>query len=196
MNTIGLTGGIGSGKSIVAKIFMHLGVPVFNADEQAKSAYLNPNIIQQVKLMFGQESFLNSGEANKKFIAEKVFHNKELLQQLNGIIHPFVAAKFSDWEKEHEDFNYGLKEAAIFFESGLNERIKDAIVVTAPASLRISRVQQRDGVSDKDVLARMQNQWSEEKLISLASFVIVNDDYHLIIPQVLKIHDRLIVKSK
>jgi dephospho-CoA kinase len=191
MKTIGLTGGMGSGKSTIAKIFICLGVPVFNADEQAKLLYRDQTIKEKVISLLGKESFFENGELNRKFVASAVFSDDEKLRKLNAIIHPAVAQKFQQWEKIHQASVYGLKEAAIFFESGLNESIDRVIVVTAPELLRIQRVKNRDAISEDEVLSRIKHQWPEEKLLAKATFVISNDESKLTVPQIISIHEEI-----
>jgi dephospho-CoA kinase len=192
MKTIGLTGGIGSGKSTVAKVFDAFGVPVFNADQQAKFLYANPNVKDKVLSLLGNESYFANGELNRQFVAAKVFSDKYLLAQLNSIIHPAVALKFKEWEQLHQKSVYGLKEAAIFFESGLNDFIKKVIVVTAPEPLRVQRVKERDAISEAEILNRIRHQWTEDSLVAKASFIIANDEKHLIVPLIHSIHHQIL----
>ena len=189
MKTIGLTGGIGSGKSTVAEVFRLLNAPVFNADQVAKTAYEDFSVKAAVVDLLGEDCYGDNGELNRKFIADQVFSSPELLQKLNEIIHPFVSLKFAEWEKKNESFVYGIKEAAIFFESGLNNKIKETIVVSAPEKIRIERVMKRDGLSEKSVRERMKNQWPEEELVKRSTYVLVNDNKSLLLPEILKLHD-------
>jgi dephospho-CoA kinase len=191
MKTIGLTGGIGSGKSTVAKVFLQLGIPVFNADEEAKLLYSKEAIREKVLNLLGKDCYFESGELNRVHVAEKVFADKNLLKQLNNIIHPAVEKSFERWEEMNANCIFGLKEAAIFFESGLNERIKKVIVVTAPEWLRLERVKQRDGKSEVEIKARIENQWPESELIKRATFVLANDGSKLIVPEIVSLHQQI-----
>lgn len=191
MKTIGLTGGIGSGKSTVALVFKQLNVPVFNADQEAKLAYDDPSVKKAVIDLLGLDAYRSDGMINRSYIARQVFSDKNLLAELNAIIHPFVAEKFLAWEKLNHQHVYGIKEAAIFFESGLNEKIKEVIVVSAPENLRIQRVMKRDALQESAIRDRMKNQWPEEELLKRATHIIVNDNQHLIVPEILKIHSLL-----
>ncbi|MCK5821784.1 MAG: dephospho-CoA kinase [Bacteroidales bacterium] len=194
MITVGLTGGIGSGKSYIAKIFENLNIPVFNSDNQAKRAYLDPDIQAEVVQLLGADSIIN-GQPNTSFIAPKVFNNSVLLAKLNAIIHPWLGNQFRLWAESLSEHPYLIKEAAIIFETGIYQELNYTICVTAPEQTRIDRVKARDGSSEEDIVNRMMLQWPDEKKISLADYVIQNDAKQLLIPQVLKIHQTLISKS-
>ena len=189
---IGLTGGIGSGKSTVAAMFRDLGVPVFIADREAGILMeQDEGVRDQVKGLLGEASYLD-GFPNRKYIASRVFADKELLDRLNRIIHPAVAARFEAWYRE-QDAPYVIYEAAILFEHGGEAKCDKVILVTAPEEVRISRVINRDQVTREEVLARMANQWPEARKIPLADYVIENIDLAETLRIVEKIH-RLYVK--
>ncbi|HZK07005.1 MAG TPA: dephospho-CoA kinase [Bacteroidales bacterium] len=181
----GLTGNIGSGKSIVAKIFRTLGVPVFDADASSRQLTQQPEILQQIAETFG--AHLIVGESlDRKALAEIVFKDSEKLDLLNQIIHPAVHAAFAKWASQQSSA-YVLYEAAIIAETGRAGDLDTLIVVTAPQKLRLQRVMKRDNASREMVLQRMKNQWPEEKKVAAANYVIYNDNSRLVIPQVLTI---------
>jgi len=192
----GLTGNIGSGKSLVARIFETLRVPVFYADEEGKKLLGHPEIIAQIKQLFGKK--VTDGEKiDRKALAQIVFSDKSKLENLNQIIHPAVRKRFSQWaDNHHPDAPYVIYEAAILHESGHHKKMDSIIIVTAREKLRIDRVMKRDSVSEQDVRKRMANQWPEEKKIQHADFVIDNNEKRLLIPQVLEIHRQLTKSGK
>lgn len=191
MIRIGLTGGIGSGKSYVARIFKALGVPVFLADEAGRQAYLNPDIRQAVIRLMGAETYFQTDQPNRKKIAELVFQDAELLNRLNAIIHPWVKDAFEQFADKVSDAPYLIKEAAILFESGAQTGLDAVICVCAPDDLRLSRVLSRDQLTKSEVLRRMNNQWPQEKIQQLSDYLILNDGTKLVVPQVLKIHEEI-----
>ncbi len=170
---IGLTGGIGSGKTTIAKYFISLGVSVYIADEEAKKVLYLPEVAEEVRSAFGDEVFTN-GEPDRKKLAAKVFSDPEKLQLLNGIIHPRVGQHFQHWVQSHAGEDIVIKETAILFESGSYKDCDAVILVTAPKEIRIARVMARDGVSEAQVLERMANQWDEEEKKQKSDYVIEN----------------------
>ena len=195
MIVVVITGGIGSGKSIVCTIFASLGIPVYEADAEAKKLYELPEVIAEVKKQFGENYFSPSGELDKKKFAELVFNDEAVLRKINAIIHPFVKKNFNEWKKQHKEKPYVLKEAAILFESGTDKGCDKVITVTAPASLRIQRVVLRDQRTQEQIEKIIEKQWSDEEKIKRSNFVIVNDESTLVLPQVLKIHEALLANS-
>lgn len=194
MQKIGITGSIGSGKSIVCKIFEQLGVPVYYADERAKILMIsNAEIITKVKLLFGNESYSETGELNRKHLSDIAFNNKDLLTQLNQIVHPIVFKDFDNWlfEKEQLNIKYIIKEAALMFETDSYKKIDKFIVVTAPMELRISRTMQRDSILKEQVLSRMNNQLSQEEKLAKADYEIINNEEISLIEQVFSLHYQL-----
>jgi len=194
MQKIGITGSIGSGKSIVCKIFEQLGVPIYNADERAKILMIsNAEIIAKVKLLFGNESYTETGELNRKHISDIAFNNKDLLTQLNRIVHPIVFKDFDNWllEKEQLKVKYIIKEAALMFETDSYKKLDKFIVVTAPMELRISRTMQRDSITKEQVLSRMNNQLSQDEKLAKADYEIINDEQTSLIEQVYNLHQQL-----
>lgn len=193
---MGLTGGIGAGKTLVARIFELLRVPVFNADTQAKAILGNDeNVRAQVIEVFGSKAYLASAP-NRKFLASRVFSDDNMRKKLNAIVHPAVGEAFKQWVKDHSDKPYLLKEAAIIFETGGESKLDGVVLVTAPETVRIERVMNRDKVSENQVRDRMAAQWSDEEKFKKSDYHIVNDGKTAIIPQVLAMHDALLQKAK
>ena len=193
MLNVGITGGIGSGKTTVCRFFEFLDIPVYYADKRAKELMVEDvDLIQRIKSVFGEESYFNNGDLNKNFLAEKVFHNEDKLKMLNSLVHPAVWKDSGRWMQTHADVEYTLYEAAVLFESGSYKMFDKTITVYAPEALRINRVIQRDNVSSEDVKARIGNQMDEERKIELADYVIYNDLAHSLVSQVLKLHGELI----
>ncbi|WP_347374391.1 dephospho-CoA kinase [Aequorivita sp. Q41] len=175
MKIIGLTGGIGSGKTTVAKMFSRLGVPVYIADDEAKKLMATSKVIRKELIaLLGEEAYMENS-VNRKFIASKIFKDKVLLEAVNAIIHPKVAAHFKEWTTKQKS-NYVIKEAAILFENGSYKNCDLVILVTAPEDIRVARVMARDKTSAKEIETRMNNQWSDEKKRQLADLVIENID--------------------
>jgi dephospho-CoA kinase len=183
---IGLTGGIGSGKSVVAKIFTTLGIPVFNADEEAKHIMQsNPEMKAKLIEQFGT-SIYNASGLQKEKLAAIVFNDPYQLQLLNAMVHPVTIQAAKDWAA-NQTSPYVIKEAALIFESAAADGLFKVIGVTAPLSLRIQRVMQRDGVSKEQVEARMQHQISDTIKMRLCDYVIQNNNQEMLIPQVLEL---------
>lgn len=191
---IGVTGGIGSGKSLVTKIFSSLKVPVYDADSRARILMnSDPFLKEQIKKEFGEKAYQENGSINRDHLAATVFNNPEKLKKLNQLVHPRVQLDTEEWAKKNSDQKYLIKEAALLFESGSNKSLDKIIVVSASEEIRIQRVLVRDPKRTKEELTKIiSNQMSEEKKIKLADFVIKNDDSELVIPQVLKLHERFI----
>ena len=191
MLKIGLTGGIGSGKSTVAKVFEVLGIPVYYADETAKRLMNeDQGLKQQLQELFGTAIYTN-GMLNRKHLAGIVFNDPKKLEQLNALVHPLSIADANKWLLQ-QTTPYAIKEAALIFESGSQQMLDYVIGVYAPAPLRIQRVMNRDNISRGQILSRMNKQIDEEIKMRLCHFVITNDEQQLLIPQVLAIHEKLI----
>lgn len=192
---IGITGGIGSGKSMVAGIFKTLGIPVFDADTAAKEVMESNNGLRAaITEKFGEAAYIN-GKLDRKFLASIVFTDPFQLETLNALVHPYAIAAAEEWAAR-QDAPYTIKEAAIFFEAGSAVGFDYMIGVYAPQHLRIQRAMQRDNLSREEVLNRMNKQINEEIKMRLCDFVVVNDEQQLVIPQVLKLHERFIEESK
>lgn len=186
MKKIGLTGGIGVGKTYVSKIFQKMGIPIFNADEQAKKCMVDDaNLKEAVQLAFGENMYLK-GVLQKDALAKIVFNNTEALAELNALVHPIVKQKFEDW-CSLQSTSMVIKEAAILFESDAHVGLDAVVCVSAPEKLRISRVQKRDGNSVEQIQSRMSKQMPQTEKEELADFLIVNDQVQLLLPQVLAI---------
>lgn len=192
-----MTGGIGSGKSTVARKFNELGVSIYIADDRAKSLMVqNTEIIKGIVKIFGDEAYLD-GQLNRAFIAGQVFSDKSLLQKLNNIVHPAVEKDFQSWilEESKSSAKYVIKEAAILFENGGYKKCDYTILVTAPKEERIQRVIERDHTNRQAVLDRIKNQWSDSKKVLLADFIIRNKDLEETSLIVNKIHNKIISSS-
>lgn len=197
MLKVGITGGIGSGKTTVCQIFATLGIPIYYADTRAKELMISDSdVIHQIKELFGASAYDENGLFNRKHIAEKAFTNKDLLQQLNAIVHPAVFQDTLVWYQTHHEKPYTLYEAAIMFESGSYKLLDKVITVFAPIEDRIERTMKRDNITRKEVLERIDKQLSEEEKIKRADFVIYNDYSQPLIEQVLTIHQQLLLLSK
>lgn len=190
MLKIGITGGIGSGKTTICRIFETLGIPVFYADTVAKQIMVTDEIlIQGVKEAFGIESYSKDGVLNNKYIAGIVFHNAKELARLNELVHPAVFRAFDEWVKEiPQSVPYVLKEAALLFESGSYKMCDQNLLVIAPEEVKIQRVMQRDGVTAELVKARMDKQMSDEEKIKKADHIIYNNETDSLIIQVTRLH--------
>ena len=186
VKVIGLTGGIGSGKTTIANFFKEKGVPVYIADDEAKKVMQSIEIIDQIKSVFGETLFENN-VLNRAKLAETVFNNADKLAQLNAIVHPAVKKDFENWLQQHKNDQYVVYEAAILFESGRYKECDYIVTVTAPIEVRIERVIKRDNTTREQVLSRMEMQWNDEKRISLSNFVINNSNLKIANEEVVKI---------
>lgn len=192
---LGITGGIGSGKSTVCKIFESLGIPIYYADDRAKVLMVEDEAIRRGLItLFGEEAYLPTGQLNRPHIANMAFNNKTLLTQLNNLVHPVVAADGLAWQASQQQVPYTLKEAALLIESGSFKSLDRVIVVTAPQEIRIDRVIKRDQTSREAVKSRIDKQLSEPEMLTHADFHIINDSKSLLIPQVIKIHQTLLTQ--
>jgi dephospho-CoA kinase len=173
---IGLTGGIGSGKSTVAHYIASKGIPVYIADAAAKEIMEQQDVIAQIKQVFHQNVITSDGKLDRKVIGQLVFTSPELLKKLNAIVHPLVKTHFIEWLQQHKTSSFVLKEVAILFESGGNKECDKVILVTAPEAIRIQRTMLRDNISQEAILNRIQNQLSDAEKIQKSDFVISNID--------------------
>ena len=195
MLKVGITGGIGSGKSTVAAIFEILGVPVFYADNAAKQMMnTDPNIIEGIQSLFGESSYVN-GIYNREYVASVVFKDTEKLKALNELVHPITIAAAEEW-MQSQNTPYCLKEAALIFESHAQNKLDLIIGVYASPEVRIKRIVQRDQLNEDQVIARMSKQMNEDDKMRLCDYVILNDESQLLIPQVVALHEILLEKSK
>lgn len=187
MIKIGVTGGIGSGKTMVCKVISAMGYPVYHADIEAKRIVnTNSEVIRKVKQLFGSNIYTQNSLDRKK-LAGIVFNNADLLQKLNSIVHPAVADDFEKWVENNSTSPLIFKEAAILFESGAYKTVDKVVAIWAPEDLRISRVSERDGVTKEQVMERMKNQISQDELLERSDFVIKNSQQELLVPQVVKL---------
>lgn len=188
MKIIGITGGIGSGKTTACKIFQEFGVPVYYADDRAKEL-MTTNAVLKNKIVqaFGAKAYSGNG-LDRAYLAQQIFGSKEKLSIINGLVHPAVANDFEEWLEERNGEKYVLKEAAILFESGAYQDVDITVLVIAPQDVRLERVVNRDGSSKEDVLKRMNNQWTQERKVKLADHILNNSGTQLLIPQVMELH--------
>ncbi len=187
MIKVGITGGIGSGKSMVCKIFECLNIPVYYTDSEAqKLINSNKEIIKELTENFGPEIYLNK-TLNKPLMAKLIFNNKEHLNKVNSIVHPKIKSDFNNWAQK-KNSKYVIEEAAILLENNSNHGLDFVITVNSPRDLRINRVKKRDNISEEEIIKRIESQLSEEEKTKLADFVIYNNEKDLLIPQVIKLH--------
>lgn len=193
MIRVGITGGIGTGKSTVCKIFASMGVPVLDADSLAKNiAEIDLNVKQQILDTFGKESYDKLGKYNRKYIANIVFNDSDRLKMLNNIIHPAVIDYSNKWADQHQDKKYVVKEAALMFESGSYKYNDINIVVNAPKEIRIQRLLLRDNSAIEDIIRRIESQMSDEERDSMADKIIMNDEQNSLIAQVYSLHQEFL----
>ncbi len=194
---IGITGGIGSGKSTVCRIFEVLGIPVYYADDRAKWLMSNDEkLVGSIIDLFGENAYSQPGNIlNRAFIADIVFNDKEKLSALNALVHPAVWQDGESWNEVHKNAPYTLKEAALLFESGGHHLMDKMITVFTPKETRIERVMKRDECTKEEVLARMGKQMPDEEKKEMADFVIYNDGEHSLIQQVLTLHQAFVKQA-
>ena len=187
MKRIGITGNIGSGKSLVCKIFNHLGINTFFSDEETKKLYLLPDIKEQILNYFNDEVYFKDGSLNKKLLSYHLFRNHKALQFIEEILYPKLNATFDKW-CERQTTNYVLFESAILFEKKFSDQFEKIIFVSAPEDIRLQRTMLRDRCNEENVRARMRLQWGEDTKKAESDFIIFNDGDKMLIPQVLEIH--------
>ena len=187
---IGVTGGIGAGKSVVCRIFAALGIPVYDADTHARHLLMSdPVLVRQVKANFGEESYKADGTLNRVYLANEVFQDEEKLTLLNGLVHPRVAIDFNKWLQLHQNVPYVIKEAALIFEAESYKNLNAVVTVSAPEELRIRRTIIRDEHRNRQQIEEIiRKQLPEEERLSRADYKITNDDKSLVVPQVLRLH--------
>lgn len=194
---IGVTGGIGSGKSMVCRLFECLDIPIYYADSRAKWLTNNdPEIREKVIALLGAEAYDREGRYDTRFVASRVFNNEPLLKELNAIIHPVVLRDTKDWVAQHAGSPYVVKEAAIMAKAGQANAVDYVVVVEAPVALRIQRILERDKRTEQEIRAIIERQVSDESRREIADFIVHNDDTSELIPQVLHLHETFLkVKS-
>ncbi len=189
---VGITGGIGAGKTTVSKVFQVVGVPLYNADNRAKWLMANDTtLIKSIKEEFGEEAYFPDGSLNRDFLASKVFSDPKQTAKINALVHPRVGADFAQW-CQVQTAPYVLKEAALLFETGSHKELDKIILVTAPLSERVKRVLQRDPHrTEEQIMAIVEKQWEEGKKAAQADFILDNGGESLLVPQILYIHQQL-----
>lgn len=188
MIKIGITGGIGSGKSTICRVFSVLGVAVYDSDSRArKLMHSNPEVVAAIRELFGDNAYIH-GSLNRSYIAELVFHQPDMREKLNHIVHPAVAMDFDTWA-ERQKGHYVIEEAAILFESGAYRNMDAVVTVSTPEEQRIRRTCLRDNTDEQSVRQRIAAQMSEEERVTRSDYVIVSDDRTPVMPQILKLHE-------
>lgn len=191
MIIVGLTGGIGSGKSTVAKVFETLGIHVYYSDERAKELYFLPQVKPQIEQLLGKEAYLNDTTLNKSYVSQKIFSDVDLLKQVNAIIHQEVKLDFERFANQHKSEKYILKESALLIEAKLLPSVNKLIVVTSTLSLRKQRIIKRNKLSEEEINKRIAQQLPDEEKVKFADWIIENNEENLLIPQILSIHQSL-----
>jgi dephospho-CoA kinase len=194
MLKVGITGGIGSGKTTVCKVFELLGIPVFYADDVAKSIMQTDQVLKTALLdTFGENSYTKDGMLNRAYISSIVFNDKQELEKLNSLVHPAVLRAFDNWVLNQHESPYVIKEAALLYESGGFKMCNKSILVIAPTLIKMNRVKLRDGVSEEDIQLRMNRQFSDEIKIKYADHILNNDEKQLLIPQIIQLHQQFLL---
>lgn len=189
MFRLGVTGGIGSGKSLVCGVLEKMGIPVYYADREARHLMNSDAELRlEIETVFGKEVY-REGILDRKAMGDRVFGDRQLLSKLNELVHPFVQKDFDSWSKSWKGVPYVVEEAAILFESGAVKNMDLSVLVYAPTELRIARVEKRDGISRSQVVDRIKMQMIEEEKLKLADRVIYNDEQNLLLPQIVELHE-------
>ena len=190
---IGITGGMGSGKSTICKIFGQLGVSIYDADSRAKFIMSNNQELKKaITENFGWDAYTRKDELNREYLAKVVFNNEEKLELLNNLVHPAVENDYEQWAQDHRDEPYSLKEAALLFESMSYKTLHKVIVIASPIETRIERIMKRDHVKREDILKRIQNQSTDRERMNKADWVIYNDGVRSLIEQTLEVHHKIL----
>lgn len=194
---IGITGGIGTGKSFVCKIFKHLNIPVYDADSRAKWLMANNSKLKEsIIKAFGEEAYTKEG-LNRKYLASKVFNDSDNVSKLNSLVHPAVGKDYQQWVKDNQESPYLLKEAALMFESGSYKQLDKVIYVHAPKELRLKRIKQRDPHrSEQEIEAIIKKQLSAEEMKERSDYIINNDEKEMLLPQVIELHNKFKVQAQ
>ena len=192
--TVGLTGGIGSGKSTVAIIFNALGIPIFDADREAKGLYNDPKVMADVIELFGKEIY-HDREIDRQKLSDIVFSEPQKLRELEGVLYPVLSKKFEDWEEKNKKFPYKIKEAALLIEKGAYKELDIIVLVTAPKEIRIGRVMKRSSLSYDDVVKRLDEQMSDTDKLNYSDYCIRNFGDHSIVNEVFEIHSNLMERA-
>ena len=192
MIVLGLTGGMGSGKSTIARVFETFGIPVYSSDERAKQLYFLPQVKVHIETILGKEAYLNQTTLDKKHISGKIFSDANLLKQVNAIIHTAVKHDFEHFIGMHKDEKYIIKESALLIEANLLPSVDKLLLITSDLSLRKKRIALRDGLNEEEINKRISQQLPEEEKMKYADWIIENNEEQLIIPQVVKINGELL----
>ena len=193
MIKVGLTGGIGSGKTTIAHFFEILGIPIYYSDSKAKALMMrNLSLKKQLTDVLGRTAYLETGELNRKYISDLIFNNQSLLEQINAIIHPFVEEDFEEFCSLHKDKSYVIKESAILIETKLYTQLDKIILVISESTQRVQRVMDRDALSQESVLQKISKQFTDQEKRKFSDYIIENNNNKLLIPQLLSIHNQLL----
>jgi dephospho-CoA kinase len=197
MLKIGITGGIGSGKTTVCRVFELLGIPIFYADTVAKLIMnTDPVLKEEILKTFGEKSYSMDGVLNRAHLSSIVFNNESELNKLNALVHPAVFRAFDKWLAIHHDAPYIIKEAALLFETKSYTMCDLSVLVVSPEAFRVRRVIARDGISQDEIVLRMKRQFSDEQKMKLADHILFNDENQLLIPQILELDQQFITIGK
>ena len=189
---MGVTGGIGSGKTLVCSVFEKIGIPVYDADSRARTLMNEESgLVAEIRDLLGPEAY-HEGSLNREYVAGRVFRDPDLLDRLNGIVHPAVRDDYLRWVEDQPGEPYVIEEAAILFESGAHRFMDLTVLVYAPENLRIRRVMERDGVREEEVRMRMRRQMDENKKRKLADEMINNDGTEMLLPQIIRLHQHIL----
>jgi dephospho-CoA kinase len=191
MKLVGITGGIGSGKSTVSKVLETMGYAVYDSDKRAKELYFKPNVKIKVIQLLGEHCYHVDGAINKAYIGSKVFSDATVLKSLEAILHPAVKQDFKDWQQLHQNSTMLFKESALIFEKQLDKDLDAVILVTSDEQERIKRIIERDHVSEDEVRKRMSKQWSDEQKAKYTDLIVKNDEFSMILPQIIQILNQL-----
>lgn len=195
--TVGLTGGIGSGKTFISSIFQAMNVPVYDSDSNAKRLMTSSlNLIDRIKDLFGDAAYKNDGELNRAYLGSKIFHDQELRTKLNGIVHPAVRKDFQEWSKIQDNPPFVINEAALFVENGSYKDFDFLISVISPPELRINRIRERNKINRAEIVIRMQSQSSDDEKIKKSDFIIYNDSTQSLYFQISQIHKIITTKMQ
>jgi dephospho-CoA kinase len=192
MKVLGLTGGIGSGKSTVAMVFKTLGVPVYNSDDRGREMYFDPEVRIKVEALLGKKAYRGERELDREFVRKKIFSDPAMLVRINDIIHPAVKKDFQLFKRRHKKSAYVIKETALLFEAGIDKSVDKILLITATMTLRMERLKKRDAhLSETEIEAVIAKQWGDEEKSKKADWVIENNEEKLLLPQILKVHESL-----
>ena len=188
---VAITGNIGSGKSLVCKIFKHIGINTFHSDGETKKLYLLPDVKKEITNRFSEDVYFADGSLNKKLLSYHLFQNDEALKFIESLLYPKLNQVFEEW-CEQQTSSFVLFESAILFEKNFDKQFDKIIFVSAPEEVRLRRAMQRDNCDEENVRSRMRLQWDEEIKISKSDYIIINDGVEMLIPQIIKINKQLL----